>query len=528
MGPDPTALLKLIQRARKALPGLQERAIQSGDFSEVERASKALGRLSDAAEQKINETPTGPPAVLDETPSYFPTSTPPMMGPELPPHFHAGSAGGLPETVLPPQAGNEPPSPTDVFMENLRPKSASNDVVDFLNRMIGREPSKPIPVNPNAPSPPIQSAAPSPTIYPAEERQPAPIFPATPSVTTPAIDTVLLQESPAGMPPPSVYTPEELANQKMPTEERVAQIQRDLQAKADVDRTKPSYLPESRELLGMPPEETPSVLDLTQKPSPDQTEQVAKAATKARETIGDNPTAVIQSVAPYVKDPYEQEFLSRVQNELGKRPETTSLERVLLAILYGAGSLFSRWATGKWKAPLILPDLTEDQRRYDESRRRIASEIARDKSMMTRMGVQNEAAKSRLQMGIDARQKLAETQSKGKTARDKAKDAITELNQNLDAIGKINRGLEQEYSAKVGATKARIDAADAKLKSYLVPGPLGQMVPNDDRLKAEGTDIGKVYDAHDAVVTPLYGELESLKRELADQLKATRKPILGK
>lgn len=566
--PDTAALQKLkdmISRTVSGIPKIQDKAIETGDFTELRRAQGVVKQLSGLADRFTGQQEGAPVA---NVPAKPPAPEPPMppTGPPtrtvqdrvlLWPEKIRDAVESIPRGIAdlvspkPPYAPQpEPPKPETVIVKPGEYRQPDGSIKDFVNveipkaiydisRLAGqiagekgqpesryvpewarnRPPGEPAPLEAETSSLPIRAEMP-----PAVQEPPVGIGSLLPK--RPETDT-----QPWGrdvqFPGDMGVSEEEIIKAKAARETPpgvgslvdLPPARRGTQPWGD-ETSFPASMGVSQEEIDKAKAERQAGTFAAQHPElpPDFMVGVQPVIDKAKQ-LGDSPASmldgVIQEAQATPGDDLEKDFLARVKM-LGLDRKVPTWERFITALAYGAANIFSRWVSRNWRMPLNFPDLYSQDRRDDETRRQIAIQLLSERAAEKRQTASQKAMAERQKATHESQQKVAEIRATAKGNRQKAKDAIVELNQNLDAIGKINRELEREYEQKIGAVTTRIKAADDILKNRGTPGAF----PGE--YKFDPADVEK----HEAVVAPLYAELERLRVELGKAIKDTRSGIM--
>lgn len=529
--PDIAKLQKLqgmIQRTKDGIQKVQDQAIETGDFTELRRAQGVVKQLTSLAQRFIAEQQEAPPAPSIQPPT--PEPAPPLpIGRQ---QYTRPGVADLVEPTPPAPAPQPAPAPTGSFDVPGTPRMGIEDLL-----------RKEVPA-PGTYTPEIQKELPKPDGSLRDfirieipnaldelgklggvlsgEGAPAsrPSVPAGeggkdlgPLETPPGgIRSLLPYKEPQFKPPPEVMT--------------TGQDKIDLASLMN---------PASKSLAdqGLPPDfmvgpgYNQDGIDKTKA-------AVAPAVAKAVE-LGDSPANLVaavqqeaQSTPGAEKDAeWLAEFHRRV-GALGLDRTVPTWERVLTALAYGASNIFSRWVSRNWRMPLNFPDVFAGDRRNDDMRRQVALQLFSERSADRRQQTSIGAAATRQTEALNARQKVAEIQATAKAGRANSNDVIRKYNALVNSFGATNRVKKMEYDSRINGVKAQIEKEDEKLKSYMVPGPMGLMMPNEPRLKAEGfvddkgnADMGPLYQAHANAVAPLYDQLTKTAQEAEQFFKAT-------
>lgn len=390
--PDPTkSLLDAIKRANRAIPGLQEKAVQTGDFTEVDRAGAALDRLNSLAEEHLQRR-QDPPSYMESRSLGASPAVPEIGGgaPDAPPAPPGPPANHeidrvktrIADLLKEAQEAEEMASgypaprqlpPVDVTSFKFRqPKS-----IEQLTKERGY-PAHPIEA--------IREAAfPADLVTERQEQQPVDdpgrlnwletarkrrsqaenLSKKLRALENPP-EPEIMPIDPADEPPPNTSP----ISQTAPQEPAVPQLEFEPSTRPGLS----GNIENAMRSAGIQPPK--GLEDAAAKATPEQTKQASTLAADAKKTFGDDALSAVRSMEKFeegVPD-WEKEFRKRVEIELGQRPQRTSLERAILAILYGAASIGSRWATGNWRGGAHFPDFDADQKEYDARKAQIGRE----------------------------------------------------------------------------------------------------------------------------------------------------------
>lgn len=485
--PDPTkSLLDALKRASRAIPGLQEKAVQTGDFSEVDRANASVDRLNSLAEEHISRR-QAPPSYME--------SRGVGMGPAVP-----DMGGGGPDEPAPPPA---PPANPETDRVKLRIADLLKEAQEAEDMASGfPDPRYPKFTQPRTDAELKQSRGRP--IHPVES--------AVESVFPQGADVEQRQFVPADDPMRIEFV--RIAKARRAKAENLSKQLRDLENPPEPEvmpiepgeepvpvaptSTQPGAIPEidfgaQAKGAGEPPSKPPTapaagIDDAATKATPEQTKEASTIAADAKKTFGDDPLTIVKSMEKFEEGApdWEKEFRKRVEIELGQRPERTSLERVILAILYGAASIGTRWATGNWRGQTYFPDFDAEQKTYDERKRQIGRETYSAAQAGGRQAARGSAAAQKSATSEALLDKRLASNERVAKMNDETKRAIA----SMQGAGAAERTDISRKNAEVLALKLQYNAlADAFANGFL----------DKNAFEAAGNPI---LDQIDAIMTP--------------------------
>lgn len=510
--PDTDRLKQLqaaIHKTQLAVPGIEERAVQTGDFTEHRRARAVMQRLTQLAEAATAEQEAPVKPAVAPTPTPAPTPEP---GPSLPPD-RARLESIMGEITK--------PAPYVPIIDNGIEKKPSGSLRDFIDIEIpnaikelgklggyfGGESGEPL----KPPVPPL-----------SQEHGSLPIRAEMPS----GLSSVAPQQEEIPLTQEGMYPPMKAKSSPPPPQPSVYDIAPPETRPGDIPLTEEGLYPKMKEPSLPPTQERPgkgmhyldeagNLMFGVHGPGDTLVEAYAPVVAKAKE-LGETPQSILGGVeqtaasTPGYDD--EKEFLRRVKLILGDRPQSTPLENFVTALAYGAGSLFSRWATDQWKVPLRLPNMSEDQRRFDQSRQQIALQMLTERGAERRQKATLESMMERQNKAMAGREKIAQIQAAGKAGRKTAQNDLKDASQYYDLLYKMDRTAAEPFEREIDSIVGEIKAADDTLRTRGV----GTGIPGEYKYNPEDLT------AHAAVVDPLNVKLKALRDRLAATIQAIR------
>jgi hypothetical protein len=125
--------------------------------------------------------------------------------------------------------------------------------------------------------------------------------------------------------------------------------------------------------------------------------KIEAIAPKVEQDFKGNPRAVVRDVSKVAQQgnysPMEQEFLRRVQVELGQRPKDFTITKLLQALVVGAGSIVGAWLTHRYSGQAMLDDKGGEE--YDKEKARIGREVYHENMGLNRVDRQQGAQDAR-------------------------------------------------------------------------------------------------------------------------------------
>lgn len=440
-------VLALLQRTKAALSSIQDKAIETGDYSEVDKASALADRLI-AVSQKIGNKPPAAPSGGDEPSPRTSVPSPPASDPlkdalavddqiaaektsradrlarmdapvqearkaNLPPVIQRNRQQ-LTKTVeaLRAEAGDlrfqvPAPSPGASIMELRKFREA---LEESLPEGEGQA---------HNPAMPIKREALRLVDNIIRDEQAMTAFGPKPD---PAL---LAQQKFEAMKKAGALSPEEIRRGA------VGPKADDLAAPgpgSDVpDDERANELAQRQDELRTPP---PPAVKL--KP-----EQAAAAAPKVAAAYGDDQRkflADLEETATRLRAERDREFIHRVQQELGDRPKRFTWEKLMIALTVGASAAVSAKMSSRYNGAALV-DLGADQQAYDARRSQIAGQVfnayegrLRSEEADVRQTRQLAAMDERDQRRTLSRERIEGAKLKQREAHGKAQNAVALLN----------------------------------------------------------------------------------------------------
>jgi hypothetical protein len=411
----------LLEKTQAVLPRIMDDAIETGDFSKVEKAQQAVARLSELGNRTLESISGHLPVTLsgpDEGGSPEDPGEPTVMPPDDPAPEPQGRLSGL---GMP--GGNEGDySDIDLALERAKkidhPRGSLSGLEDIDSTLADAQ-------RINSGEPP----------------------------------------DPEGLYPEGAGTLLERARKLRESSEKP-----DFQ----VSSREENPPPEEPEVGGEIPPPSVNPLEGEQEPPP-----IEKVAPKVEQDFGGNPLAVADDIERHAEQQgaseSEREFLRRVKAELGERPKAFTITKLLAALALGAGSIVGAWLTHRYSGQALV-DLSEDQKDYDKRRGEIGREVYHENKALSRAR-ENQAAMegrlSKLELGRDARQEaqlatrkeLAANTEAGRDSRLSTQEAGK--GQRLDTLeGGRNARQDKQISAQKDLARLRADLHPEKMAHW--------------------------------------------------------------
>jgi hypothetical protein len=468
----------MMKQARTAWPDIQERAIQSGDFSEVERANQVMERMNTIAEKRASMPQERPPA--------------PPSGPVVP------SVTAPPAPAIPTLAAAKAPVPHSAIAELLKEADADEAMAASFGQP--RYPTQALPLLegqleqgtayktlPEVGKEAVrmfQRAVPGgmdiPQVQYAPTEDPKRAFFLDEARKKRSRAAELMKgaglsagPAPAFPPPPvSAYTPPPPGVPPMEGEPTI-------QAAPPVapPAVPPAVPPTTTSALGQ------GIENAIKMAAPALTNAANTAGAAAKEKFGDDAVKIVQSMTPFEQGApeWEKEFKRRVEVELGERPTRTSVEKAILAILYGAASIGARWINHNWRGQIDFPDFSAEQKTYDARRSQIAREVGAEQRGATRASIAQAGADRRAAQALEVRKAIAEAQQKI----DRFNAKVRELAVRDRAAARAQHAHGQEIAAKIDAEMKRLGMTVNPVTGEIDQDTYGQALNNIRGLAGE-------------------------------------------
>lgn len=403
---DARRVKALLEKSQAILPKIMDEAIETGDFSKVERAQQMTGRLATLSQRYSDQIMSSMPqpaasgGIADEE-----TAAPAMPGPE--------DEAWSPAKAEPPAWF--PKAEKDLFpSEPSGQKPATYDMRGLDRLSAQAKGLKPMDAgDPNADPIVEQSkriAAPQ-GLGPSRLAE---VFPELASSDDFAdVDLALERAKKIQQPDPlhglRALMPQD-GSEAEPVDEATA-IKNRKTIEDYIAGGKKGFQVSSREENpeSLPPDEQPTGLPESQPNPLDGKVDVEAVAPQIEKEYGGDASAMVGDINRLAQggqfNETEQEFLRRVNVELGQRPKAFTITKLLAALTLGASSIVGAWLSGRYNGQALV-DLSEDQKDYDQRRSRIASEVYREHGAQKRAEAAQAAMEgrlSKLEMGRDAR-----------------------------------------------------------------------------------------------------------------------------
>jgi len=200
----------------------------------------------------------------------------------------------------------------------------------------------------------------------------------------------------------------------------------------------------------------------------------------------------------------EREYARRVMNELGPRPKLATVPKMLAALAVGVGSALGGWISGRYNGQALM-DMGADQREWDRQRAEIGKEVYHAHKLWDKVAMQMAGQMDRTQLqeaGKGARQQVGEA---GKNSRLETQEA-----------GKDSR-LDTQESGKNTRQKAALESHERIANIRATAAKHGDQMSISD--KAELTRLGRAYSGIDRTLMTVDPKVKAQGDEVLRQME---------
>lgn len=220
-----------------------------------------------------------------------------------------------------------------------------------------------------------------------------------------------------------------------------------------------------------------------------------KVIGQANQEFNGDPNALLKNVANTTKplqSDADREFLRRVQLELGPRPERGSFEKVMMALAVGLGGLTRAWATGRYGG--VPLDFNADIRDYDAKKRQIAGQVYGQQAAQQKAAISGTSLPAKMELLKEkaaASERIANIHANAALlgrqmalATQQQRTAVLPLQERKHSLANENNKLARMYENAVQSGLMKPEQAEAEYE--------GKSKAYTDQIAAIDAEIAKV------------------------------------